>query len=170
MYDEKNVESGYRYLMAIGLVGDDLIEKGCRYEFAKKQSEAYQNSVADFLNRPKTVNEIAVYTTYAYADFTVPRKYDILFDYYNVDNFVEAPFTLEYSLINIGPIFYLSQAIGHGHKHLCILSFEHEVPSILTQLPDIKEIEGYNKWICFCQKADFEAIRQSLNEKRNKES
>lgn len=170
MCDENTIEPCYRYLMAIGLVKDDLIEKGCRYEFSKKQSEKYENSIEEFLNRPKAINEIAVYTTYAYADFAVPRKYDILFDDDNVDDFVETPFILEYSLINIAVFLYLNQTIGHGHKHVCILNFEREVPSILRELPDIKEIERDNKRICFCQKADFAVICKNIKQNRQEKN
>lgn len=166
MYDEKNIEPCHKYLIGLGLVTDDLIKKGCtNNSFYEKQSEAYKSEVESFLNRTKSINEIAIYTSYAYADFNIPRKYDILFDFDNVDDFVEMPFTLEYSLINIAAFFYLNQTIGHGHKHVCILNFEKEVPVILTQLPDIKGFENIEKRICFCQKSDFEAIKDSLKNK-----
>jgi hypothetical protein len=170
MYDEKNIESCHRYLIGVGLVGDDLIKKGCiNNTFYERQSDTYKSEVESFLNRTKSINEIAVYTIYAYADFNIPRKYDILFDFDNVDDFVETSFTLEYSLINIAAYLYLNQTIEDGHKHVCILNFEKEVPMILRQLPDIKGFENIEKRICFCQKSDFEAIKDNLKNKPKRE-
>lgn len=169
MLNENEVESCNRYLNVIGLVTNDWIEKNIRNEHLfNRLGKDYIDSVESFLNRKKSPNEIAVYTTYAYADFSIPRHYDILFDRDDVDNFVEAPFSLQYSIFNVASVLYLTQTIDHGHKHICILSFENEVPAILKQLIDIVSINKDYKTIGLCQKVDFEAIRQSLKVEVNR--
>lgn len=171
MLNENEVESCNRYLNVIGLVTNDWIEKNIRNEHLfNRLGKDYIDSVESFLNRKKSPNEIAVYTTYAYADFSIPRHCDILFDRDDIDNFVEAPFSLQYSIFNVASVLYLTQTIKHGHKHICILDFEKEVPMILRRLPNIQEVEKNYKKICFCQKSDFEVIRKNIKEEQIKHS
>jgi hypothetical protein len=171
MRDENTVEPCYRYLIATGLVKNQTIEKACRSEQAfKTLGDSYINSVEIFLNRSKSANEIAVFTSYAYADFLVPRTYEIVFDYDNVDNFVETSFILQYSLNYAISFFFLNQAIDDGHRHICILIFENEIPSLLKMLKCAEDENADNKRIGFCQKIDFEAIRENIKQQRKENS
>lgn len=170
MLDENKVENCYRYLCARALVSETLIKEGCSHKYLyEKIGENYVQKAEAFINRVPSENEVIVYTTWAYADFLVPRHYDIIFDWYNVDDFVETPFILNYSLINISTYFMLVDEIAHGHKHACVLNFEEKIPEIITQLPDVSNIETRSKYICFCKKSDFEAIRENIKQQRREE-
>lgn len=162
MLDENKVETSYRYLIATGLVSDKLIENASRKGFDFIKDGSYVDKVEAFLKRPKSKNDIAVFTTYAYADIAIPRTFDVIFDYNNVDNYVESRFTVVYSFNYAITFFYLFEWIDHGHRHICVLEFENEIPSILNSLPNIQVDTSGQIRICFCQKQDFEAIRNNL--------
>ena len=63
--------------------------------------------------------------------------------------------------------FHLVEEIGQGHKHICILKFENEIPKIFNKIKDIsnhfKDQDFKSaKMLCMCQKVDFEAIKYYL--------
>jgi hypothetical protein len=104
-------------------------------------------------------NELAVCTLYAYADFAIPKQFDCIF---HVDNPRE----------HLLPKFTLTQAIheawlplahvDHGHKHLCVFTFEGEVPAIFQFLHQeeskFSTVPKGQAMLGFCQAADLPAI------------
>ena len=94
----------------------------------------------------------------------------MIFDYDNPNDFVETPFILTFSLVYVAN-FFLTQRIERGHRHVCLLAFENGKPEILERLLDVQKLENLygapkNRSLGFCQKDDFQAIRQSIKNRK----
>lgn len=108
-------------------------------------------------------NEIALFTSYAYADLEIPKDFSCIFDYRNPHRFTNVKMTLIQSILEAWfPIEY----IDHGHKHLAIFRFEHEIPAILQELHEEKEqflnIPKNSLCLGICQIEDYETIKKDL--------
>lgn len=111
-------------------------------------------------------NEVAVFTTYAYADFPIPKHFNCIFNFENPEIYLQTNFVLTQS---IWEGWYPIDYIDHGHKHLCILKFENKVPDLLKQLH--YETEKYSSWtwdakkvLGLCQMKDIKSIIERLHE------
>lgn len=128
---EANVPPAYRYLICnytidaynLKKIKEDVVQ------FMKKREK--NASYSSFINWAGASNEIAVLTMYAYADLEIPRYFNIIFDINNPDNYEETDFKI---IIAIMDGYAPFKTIGYGHKHVCILQFEKEIPSILNLL------------------------------------
>lgn len=60
----------------------------------------------------------------------------------------------------------LIDEVGHGHKHLCVFTFETGLPDILNKLQKVngKYISAFNvpKALGFCNAKDFEEIKVKI--------
>ncbi|MCD9017137.1 hypothetical protein [Parachryseolinea silvisoli] len=116
-----------------------------------------------YINWKRLNNEIAVFTLYAYADFPIPKTFDIIFQTDNPDNFIK----IDYELVqSIHEAWFPLDTVDHGHKHLCIFRFADTVPDILNLLHKGNEKfstapKGQKK-LGFCNSKDFESIRKRI--------
>lgn len=158
MLKEELCKPSERILQAIMVFSDKTIKywKEETIKRCKEKSVAYYR----FLSWTRKENQVAVFTINAYADFDIPKQFDCIFSYGNAEMYVEAKFELTQSIFEA---WYPSDFIDHGHKHLCILTFENEIPEIIKSLH--YETEKYSNWpwddsmiLGLCQTADIQSI------------
>ena len=121
----------------------------------REKGAAYEK----FINWKRQENQIAVFTLYAYADFNIPKWFDCIFQLENPKNNLKIKYELTQSVFEG---WYPIDSVEHGHKHLCIFSFEEDVPEIVNFL---YKDEGQfstplgQSSLGFCNSNDFEAIK-----------
>jgi len=125
----------------------------------KPRDQAYER----YINWQRASNEIAVFTMYAYADFSIPKKFDIVFEKNNPANFIKSGYQLTQS---IWEGWAPSGSIDHGHKHLCVFSFDGALPDILKLLhmqdEKFSTADKAHAYLGFCNSGDFESIRVNI--------
>jgi hypothetical protein len=153
-----------RFLKAIMIFSDKKIEsqKNEIIQICKDKEKdiAYEK----FINWTRQENEVAIFTTYAYADFSIPKEFDCIFNISNPEIYITNKFTLTQSIFEGWiPIDF----IDHGHKHLCVLTFENQIPEILNQLH--YETENYSTWVIntkeglgICRLSDLQSITDAI--------
>lgn len=163
MQTEEQCHPNQRFLFANSYFSDKAISswqseciKRCK---DKEKGEPYRR----FINWTRNENEIAVFTLYAYADFKIPKKLDVIFHLNNPKAFIK----VDYELIqSIYEAWYPTETIAHGHKHLCVFSFSKSLPDILQILH--KEEAKFSTspkgqiQLGFCKSEDFEAITKGI--------
>jgi hypothetical protein len=131
MHSEEQCKLSERYLYTDAYWSDEAIEiwqKECIKRFAEREKDSYYYK---YINWKRRENEIAVFTMYAYADFTIPKYFDCIFHIDNPDFFLNVGFQLTQSIWEgWAPI----GNIEHGHKHLVVLEFIDKVPDIFNTL------------------------------------
>lgn len=112
-----------------------------------------------YINWVRQENEIAVFTMYAYADFDIPKKFDCIFRYDSPKEFIKIDYTLTQS---IWEAWYPFHKIDHGHKHLCVFTFDEKVPDIFNLLHKAETKyyggEKVQTMLGFCNFNDLQAI------------
>ena len=158
MQKEVNCKPSERFLQAVMKFSDKTIKawKSETRRRCKERNELY----GKFMNWERQENEVAVFTTYAYADLSIPKGFDCIFSYDNPTMYIQTAFVLTQS---IWEGWYPIDNIEHGHKHLCILTFENQIPGILDQLH--YETGKYSTWtwddkkvLGLCQMTDIQSI------------
>ena len=167
MLKEELCKPSERFLQAISIFSDKLIKlwkgetiKRCK---DKEKSNAYER----FINWTPQENEAAIFTTYAYADFPIPKQFDCIFTYDNPENYIQTKFVLTQSIFEG---WFPIDCVEHGCKHLCILTFENRIPDIIKQLYCENEKYSACTWdakkvLGLCQITDI----QSIIDRRHKE-
>jgi hypothetical protein len=163
MLTEEQCKPSQRFLFAEEYFSDKAIAiwqnecvKRCK---DKDKGAAYEN----YVNWSRKQNEIAVFTLYAYADFSIPKKFDIIF---HLDNPKEL-LRIDYELIqSIHEAWFPLDTVHHGHKHLCIFSFDKSLPDILNTLHKAEDKfstspKGQKK-LGFCNSNDFNTIAKRI--------
>lgn len=167
MRAEIDCEPEGKYLSTNRVISDSVIEiikNICitRYDPENKKlgnAEAHNR----FINWHRKDNEIALYTSYAYADFQVPKEFNCIFEQENPNNFVITNFKLTQSILEaICPM----DSIEDGFRHVVILEFEEAIPKIM-ELLYVAEEGSVNPprestILGICQSADFEAIKTRI--------
>lgn len=161
MRTEEQTQPSERYLFAGEYFSDKKIaiwKSECIERFKDKAKE---DTYEKYVNWIRKDNEIAVFTLYAYADFKIPKKFDIVFQTDNPANYIKEEYELTQSIFEG---WYPVDSVNHGHKHLCIFKFKNSIPVIFEHLYKADEkfsnIAGmYNK-LGFCHSDDFEEIKQ----------
>ncbi|MFC0773308.1 hypothetical protein [Terrimonas alba] len=159
MRTEEQCKPSERFLFADEYISDKAIAiwksecvKRCKN---KEKSDAYYK----YINWKRQANEIAVFTLYAYADFSIPKKFNTIFHLDNPKIYLEVDYELTQS---IHEAWFPLNSVDDGHKHLCIFRFEKTVPDIFGTLH--KEEEHFSttpkgqKLLGFCNSNNFEAI------------
>ena len=160
MLNDDLCKSSEKFLQAVAIFSYKTIKfwKEGIIEFCKDREKgiAYDR----FLNWTPNENEVAVVTSYAYADFTLPKQFDCIFSYDNAEVYIHTKFTLTHSILNG---WYPTDTNGHGHKHLCVLRFEKGIPNIINRLH--YESDQHLTWtwdarkvLGLCQLADIQNI------------
>lgn len=160
MLKEELCKPSERFLQAVMVFSDKTI-KACKEETVKRCKDKEKGITYErFLNWTRQKNEVAVFTTYAYADFDIPKKFDCIFNYDNAEVYLKTKFKLTQSIFEG---WYPSDFIDHGHKHLCILTFEDQIPDVIKKLH--YETEKYSNWtwdtskvLGLCQTKDIQSI------------
>lgn len=163
MQTEEQAKPSERYLFADEYFSDKAIAiwqvkciKRCK---DKPRGHAYEK----YVNWKRQDNEIAVFTLYAYADFAIPKKFDIIFQTAIPDNYI----TTEYELTqSIHEAWFPLDSVDHGHKHLCIFRFDGEVPGIFNLLHKANEKFSTSPKrqfkLGFCNSQDFADIKRVI--------
>lgn len=166
MRNEENCKPSERSLQAVMRLSDQAI-RAWKTEVknrCKEKDERYDR----FIDWERQENEVAVFTMYAYADFSVPKKFDCIYPYDDPGRYIQTAFELTQS---IWEGWYPINTIEDGHKHLCILAFEGPVPDMIGRLYcETGKSPGWTwdprKVLGLCQVADI----QSIIDRRDKET
>jgi len=168
MLKEELCTASERYLLATMIFSDKNSQ--CMESRSNPTSQKQRKNIAyeKFIKLERQENEIAVFTSYAYADFSIPKSFDCIFSYSNPEVYVQTKFSLTQS---IWEAYYPIDYIDHGHKHLCILTFDSEIPEIFKTLH--YETGKYSSWqwnerkvLGLCQINDLQSITENLQEKQ----
>lgn len=163
MLTEEQCKPNQRFLFAKEYFSDKAISiwqaeciERCK---DKPKGEAYDR----YIHWKRRENEIAAFTRYAYADLAIPKVFDIIFHLHNPNDFIKIDYSLTQSIHEAWfPIDYLD----HGHKHLCVFSFDKEVPEIFNSLHEENEKFSTSpkdqKSIGFCNSQDFDEIKKGI--------
>lgn len=164
MRNEEDCKPRERFLFTDELMSDELVTKikdACTktYQASMRHPAAYDK----FINWTRAEKEVCLFTLYAYADLTLPKKFDCIFRLDSPSDFITTKFQLTQSIYE-GK--YPIETIEDGHKHLCIFEFEDDVPSVLNELHVGNKFydsppKGALK-LGICQSNDFNEIRFRL--------
>jgi len=173
MQTEAECPARARYLHADELYTDgalQLLRAGCIRRYQKREKDAASETFVHwtrqayntFVQWTRQPNEVVVYTWYAYADLALPKRFDCIFHVDNPREHLLVSYLLTQSVIDLGGGFPIS-SVEHGHKHICVLTFEQEVPAIFQLLHRLEgnvstmPLRGAFQ-LGFCQVADLPAI------------
>ncbi|MCE2996247.1 MAG: hypothetical protein ACK5RG_03470 [Cyclobacteriaceae bacterium] len=165
MRTEEQCKPSERFLFAEEYFSDKAIAiwqsecvKRCT---GKQKGKAYDR----FVRWTRRENEIAVFMLYAYADFDIPKKFDVIFDLANPNEFLKIDYQLTQA---VHEAWFPLDNVGHGHKHLCIFSFEESLPDMLRMLHktdtncSISKSPKDQKMLGFCHSKDFDEIKAGI--------
>lgn len=162
MQTEAECPANTRYLYADELYTDSalqLLQADCIRRYQKwEKNAAYET----FVQWKRQASEAVVFTWHAYADLVLPKQLDCIFHVDNPQEHLLVSYTLTQSIISLGGGLPIS-SVEHGHKHICVLTFEQEVPAMFQLL---HRLEGTASTVSlrdafklgFCQAADLPAI------------
>lgn len=166
---EKDVEPSQRFLKIEYRLSQSAWDKFKRQSVVSepKNIEHKAEVISDtFLERNLAKNELLVITSYAYADILLPKHYDMIFIIDDLESNAKCNVSINAGLIIIGNA-YVVNTIGHGHRHICLLSFENTIPNLFDRcytLDDtFKKIEGDTIALGLCHSVDFPHIVRFLN-------
>ncbi|MDO1446336.1 hypothetical protein Q0590_08745 [Rhodocytophaga aerolata] len=163
MRSEQDCKVQERYLFTEAIFSAEAMaiwQGECNSRFQNKEKNA---AYYRFINWVKAHNEIALFTMYAYADFTIPKKFDSVFDLDNPSDFTITPFSLTQSIYEG---WYPVEYVEHGHKHLCIFEFEKQIPQLIQRMHVTKgkfyDVPPQSLRIGLCHSTDFAIIRNRI--------
>lgn len=165
MQKEAQCPSNARYLFADELFADAAIkiwQQEC-ISRCKGKKVVGEQVYTDYVRWVRRENEVAVFTLYAYADLTIPKKLDCIFQLDNPQNNLRVNYVLTQC---IWEAWVPLHGLDHGHKHLCVFEFDQKVPGILNLLHrqegKFSTVPLKQTKLGFCQSADFPAITEEL--------
>lgn len=163
MRKETECKAQDRYLFTDEIFSDESIaiwKRECIYRVKSRnleKTEAYEQ----FIKWNRGVNEIALFTLYAYADFLIPKTFDCIFELTNPHNQIFTEFKLTQSLFEG---WYPINSIDHGHKHLCIFEFKNGIPPIFDSLHihrgKFSNVSKSATSLGICDSKDFNEIKE----------
>ncbi|GEM_PF-605406 len=168
MLKETHTLPAHRYLVARACFSDKAIPIWQTETIIHCKDRPKEAAYKRYINWTRKENEIAVLTDYAYADFNIPKKFDIIFHLDNPNEFLK----IDYQLTQcIHEAWFPVHEVGHGHKHLCVFTFDAGLPEILNTLQQVdgKHIPTFNpqKALGFCNAEDFEAIKRNIEQQKD---
>lgn len=105
-----------------------------------------------FLNWERQQNEIFLYATYSSLEFDLPLDFDIFF-WDGSDDYKYYQVHVPFSVINgWAPIAKVAQ----GHKHVCLLQFQGEVPGFIWNLPEVNHSVAKTSDLFLVSKANLQ--------------
>jgi hypothetical protein len=123
------------------------------------------NDCERFVTWKRQPNELLIYTGRAYADLIVPKKFNCIFRLASPREYQLVTVELTQSILLLGGLHPFN-SVEDGHKHLCVLTFEEEVPALFGRLH--KEDGSYctpienREQLGFCNARDLPAITERL--------
>jgi hypothetical protein len=125
-------------------------------QFIKGKQISNENLIGAYLTWKQGHNELIAYTGYRYCDTSIPKSYNFLLDFESPEGGHEINATIKYAIWN----GYLPlDILDHGHKTICIISFDDKIPTELDSLLD------WDNWL-----ADKSSrLRFGLCDKREKD-
>ncbi len=166
MRSEQECKPQERYLFAEEIFSDESVAIWQRECISRAESRKMDkgDSYEKFINWKRQNNEIALFTLYAYADFTIPKRFNCIFDLDNPKRFVITNFVLTQSIYEG---WFPIDSIEHGHKHTCIFEFKELIPEIIKELHvatgKFSNVPKKTLRLGICQENDFEEIRKRIN-------
>lgn len=131
-------------------------------KWIKGNTKINREPIKNYYNWTKSDNEIIAYCGYGYCDTPIPKIYDCLFDIDKPNQPIEVKAEVKFSIWNgLLPI----DTIDHGHKTICIISFEKELPKTLNRVPNWADMKkGNYKYNQFglCNRQHFEQIVKKI--------
>jgi len=125
----------------------------------KKKDDLYLK----YIDWQENNQEVALFTSYAYADLKIPKKFDCIFDFKNPEKFCKSKMILTQS---IWESYYPIDSLEDGHKHIAIFRFEDKIPDIIEKLPQEDEaFSGISENLLIlgvCQFTDYLMIKKNL--------
>lgn len=159
MQTEEQCKPHQRFLFAYEYLSDKAIGIWQSECVTRCKDKVKESAYEKYIHWTQQSNEIAIFTLYAYADFTIPKKFNIIFHLDNPSHFVRIDYELTQSIYEA---WFPLDRIEDGHKHLCIFSFEQSIPDILNTLHKSEEkfstLPPQQKALGFCNSIDFEAV------------
>ena len=131
MRTEEDCKPAQRFLFSDTMLSEQAIYE-LRNDVIKRFEEREKDSHYNhFIDWKKKENEVVMFTLYAYADFEIPKTFNCLFDLNNPKDYINCNAKLTQSLYEG---FYPTGRIDDGHKHICVVEFEHGIPDIVKKL------------------------------------
>lgn len=160
MRTEEQAKPDQRFLFADERWSDKTIEIWQAETAKRLKDKPKDDAYHKYINWVRQENEIAVFTLYAYADFKIPKRFDIIFELSKPNNFIQVEYELTQSIYEGWlPI----NSIEDGHKHTCIFRFNTPVPSIFGLLNECtgrySNIPKSSPGLGFCISTDFPEIK-----------
>ncbi|MCA1594062.1 MAG: hypothetical protein LC754_15710 [Acidobacteria bacterium] len=159
-FSEDRVPLGQRILILEGILRDSLVEK-IRYlapaalgeRKGKIDTELYE-TLEEALNRylalPTSDKQIHFAASFAYADFSAGKTFDVVFPRSEVKSGVECKSILKAFISEWQPL--VMEGTSAGHRFICVLEFPDGVPYLIASM---KEVDGFMQVllkdeICLC--------------------
>ena len=159
MNTEKQTKSHQKFLQAAMTFSDKTIKYWKKETIERFKNREKTDAFHRYINWERKSNEIAVFTLYAFDNLDIPQAMNCIFHYDNPEIYVKANFVISQS---ISEGWFPFDCIESGHKHLCILTFDSEVPDIFNSLHC--ETQKYSTWsisepmLGLCNYDDIQAI------------
>ena len=163
MRTEEECKPQNRFLFTDEIFSDESIEiwKGECITRMNSRNLEKNKAFNTFVSWKKTDMEIALFTSYAHADFKIPKPFNCIFELNNPENAVFTNFKLTQSIYEG---WYPIDNVEDGHKHLCIFSFENEVPEIFNKLHigkgKFSDVPKGAIKLGICNQNDFKEIKE----------
>ena len=152
---EKTPKTYEKFLQAAFTVSDKAIEHW-KKETIKQFRDRQKTSALDlYLNWKRKSNEIAVFTLYSLSDIKIPTEMDCIFRYDNPEIHIKKKFVISHCILDG---WFPNDFIGKGHKHLCILTFEKEIPKIFSLLECDSDWTANDSILGLCKYEDIHMI------------
>ena len=161
MLSEKDSKPSERYLFSQCYFSDKAInelKENIRGMYKEREKDEFFLRFDSWQRQQK---EILIYTSYAYADIDIPRKFDCLFELQNPENKYVGKCEITQAVLNAwAPI----NQMCHGHKHLCVMNFENGIPELIKILNKVEDLSTYD-WrqkslLGICDQKDFPFIKE----------
>lgn len=153
-----------RFLSCGYLIPDNMVTK-LKVQVKKFMASKTRDDLHyKFINWKRKENELIAFTTYAYQDIALPKQYDIVFQKNNPDNYIETTLIITQVVMNGWAAI---DSIEHGYKHIVIMEFPNSIPTIFGYPRKRNVLNLFSKSkdnfpLCFCNKKDFENIKEGL--------
>ena len=110
--------------------------------------------------------QFALYTMYAYANFTIPKKFTCVFDMRNPMRFEECELTLKISAYEA---MFCTNDVDAGHKHLQVFETKQSIPKLVMEMKATHGQYVYDPKalkIGLCMIEDYESIKEGVMRSR----
>ena len=152
-----------RFLPIIAMGSEDILpSKDSINKFIKGNKNIDRSVINEFIDWVKSDNEIIAYCGYGYCDAKIPKTYNCLFDSADLGKPIDLKASVRFAIWNG---LFPTAKLDHGHKTICIISFDNGIPLKLKELPNWDDLqEGnyqYNKF-GLCDKNDYKFISKQI--------